>query len=521
MTETPLPLIPWPRQLERRDGSCSLSSSKGYVLDADDDSRARATAALDLLRRGTGLSATTTTEPHALRLRLGPLEDDAADEADHVLDIAADAIMIQANEASGFLAAVQTLRQLLPAELEPAWDDESSDPSPGGALELPCLRIEDGPRFGWRGQHLDVVRHFFGADVVADFLRLAGSYKLNRLHWHLTDDQGWRLPLPGRPLLTEKGGRRRETIVEKNFNPFVGDGVPHEGSYTLDEIRDLVELAGWLGVELVPEIDLPGHATALLVAHPELACGEAPTEVECSWGEFEGVICPSETNVVALTELLAATAELFPGAFLHLGGDEVPRSRWERCSEVASLQEGEGLDGLEQVLSHFIDRLARPLIDRGRTVLAWDEVLEGGPREDLVLCAWRDASRVAAAARAGHRVISCYQQALYFDHYQGPPESEPLAIGGFSNAEKVHGVEPVPEELSSDEQARVIGVQGQLWTEYIATVEHLQVMALPRLLALAEVAWSSKDRPGWSHFEQRLGTHLDRLRRRGFAVHGG
>ena len=386
---------------------------------------------------------------------------------------------------------------------------------------LPGVLIDDRPRFSYRGMHLDVSRHFFEPDVVKRFLDLMARYRMNRFHWHLTDDQGWRIEIKAYPLLTEIGSRRAETILEKNFNPFVGDGIPHGGFYTQEEVRDIVEYAGGLGIEVIPEIEMPGHARAALAAYPELGCTGGPYEVSTVWGVHEDVFCPHPETFRFIETVLGEVAGLFPSRFIHVGGDEVPKAQWASNPVAQEIMEQEGLADEVALQSWFMKRVQEIVAGLGRRMIGWDEIREGGLAPGAVVMSWRGTVGGIEAARQGHDVIMTPVSHTYFDLYQGDPGSEPIAAdwpGHGLDLETVYSFEPVPEELTSAEAGRILGGQGNVWTEYISSPEKLEYMILPRMLAMSEVLWTPAQQRAWPDFERRVSSEVRMLQHEGYNV---
>ncbi len=410
-------------------------------------------------------------------------------------------IELAAADAAGYLHGETTLRQLLPA------DTDSARP-----CRLPGVIIEDGPRFAWRGLHLDVVRHFFPAARVREAIDWCAAHKLNRFHWHLTDDQGWRMPVGVRPRLAEVSAWRVEA-----------DGSRHGGCYTEDEIREVVRHAGDRGVIVVPEIETPGHARAVLAAYPELSCTGQAEPVPHTWGIFDDVFCAGNDAVFDfLEDVLGEVAGLFPGPYIHLGGDEVPKNRWLSCPSCRARMERHGLRTGEELQAWFIGRVARMIRSLGRIAIGWDEILEGTASEpadrseDVIVMSWRGFDGAIAAARAGRDVIACPTQHCYLDSYQGPVATEPPAFPRDVYLEAAYAFEPVPPELAgTPHEARVLGGQACIWTERILDWDHLGYMAFPRLCAVAESLWTAPERRDYADFLGRMRVHEERLRREG------
>ncbi len=420
-------------------------------------------------------------------------------------------VLVEASTDAGVFYAFQTVRQLLPPDVE------STTPVDDVDWILPSVVIEDAPRFAYRGMHLDVGRHFFDVDVVKAYVDTMARFKINRFHWHLTEDQGWRIEIDAYPRLTEVGAWRAESPVEDNLDPYVGDGERHGGFYTKDEVRDVVAYAAERFVTVVPEIELPGHATAALAAYPELGCTDATLDVSTTWGIHDTIFCPKEATFEFLETVLSEVMELFPSELIHIGGDEVPKRQWEESEQAQAVMRREGLADEDELQSWFTRRIERHLRANGRQLIGWDETLEGGLAPGAMVMSWRGIEGGIAAARQGHDVVMTPVEHAYFDFYQGDAASEPLAMNwaGFAiPLETVYAFEPLPDVLTDTEAQHIVGAQGNVWTEYIPTAEHLEYMAYPRALALAEVAWSSRATRDWETFVERLPgvlAHLDAL----------
>jgi hexosaminidase len=363
--------------------------------------------------------------------------------------------------------------------------------------------------------HLDVARHVFPVRFIERYIDLLARYKLNVFHWHLTDDQGWRIEIKKYPRLTEVGAWRRETVAEKNLEPYIGDGIPYGGFYTQAQVREIVEYARRRHVTVIPEIELPGHAQAALAAYPELACTPGPFEVRTTWGVDEDVYCPTERTFAFLEDVLTEVLALFPSPYIHIGGDEVPKTRWEESAEAQGVMRREGLKDEHELQSWFIRRIERFLTARGRRLIGWDEILEGGLAPQATVMSWRGTAGGVAAAQQGHDAVMTPGSHLYFDYYQGDPAFEPLAIGGLTPLEKVYAYEPIPDTLTPAEAGHILGAQANVWTEYLKTPAQVEYMALPRMLALAEVVWSPREARDWAGFARRLPPELAALDRLG------
>ena len=425
----------------------------------------------------------------------------AEKEGSYTLTVAREGIEISSSTGAGLFYGLQSLRQLL----------EDAAPGPRPQARIPALTIVDTPRFQWRGLHLDVARHFQPVAFVKKYIDLMARYKLNTFHWHLTDDQGWRIEIKKHPRLTSVGGCRKETMVARNFNPYVGDGTAHCGFFTQDEIRDVVQYARERYITVVPEIEMPGHAKAALAAYPELACTPGPFDVWTRWGVDEDVFCPHDATFTFLEDVLTEVIDLFPGRYIHVGGDEVPKTRWKASPVAQEIIRRENLKDELELQSWFIRRIERFLSSKNRRLIGWDEILEGGLAPEATVMSWRGTSGGIAAAREGHDVIMSPNSPMYFDHYQGDARFEPLAIGGFNPLEQVYAYEPVPDSLTADQAKHILGAQANMWTEYLKTPEAVEYMLWPRALALAELTWSSKEARDWNSFVARLPNALRAL----------
>lgn len=400
-------------------------------------------------------------------------------------------LRLVAGDAAGMFYAFVSLQQIL-------------EQHPEG--NLPEFEITDRPRFGWRGMHLDVCRHFFSVEEIKRYLDLLARYKINRFHWHLTEDQGWRLPVPSLPGLSKVAAWRRETLVGRPVAPMRYDGRRYGGYYTRQDIREVVAYARERHIVVVPEIEMPGHALAALAAYPELSCTGGPFEPATHWGVFEDVFCAGKDTVFRFLEtVLGEVVELFPGPWVHIGGDECPKKRWETCPDCQTRIREEGLADEHELQSYFIKRIERILKSKGRKLIGWDEILEGGLAPEATVMSWRGTEGGIAAAQAGHDAIMSPGRPCYFDHYQAQPDSlEPLAICCYNPLPAVYAYEPVPDELTGDAVRHILGAQGNVWTEYMPTFDQVTYMALPRMPALAEVLWSPPNSRHYPDFVERL-----------------
>jgi len=414
------------------------------------------------------------------------------------LTVSPDRVTIKGQAANGVFYGLQTLRKSVPAIAY------------GLDIILPAAVIKDAPRFAYRGMMLDVGRHFFSVDFVKRYIDLLAMHNMNYFHWHLTEDQGWRIEIKKYPRLTEIGSIRKETGIGASRTEF--DGKPYGGFYTQDEIREIVKYAQERYVTVIPEIDLPGHMLAALAAYPELGCTGGPYEVACHWGVFPDVLClGNEKTYEFLEGVLAEVIELFPSKYIHIGGDEAPRTRWEMCPKCQGLAKKEGLktdrehSTEDRLQSYCMKRIERCLNEKGRQIIGWDEILDGDVAPNATVMSWRGIRGGIKAAKLKHDVIMTPNDYMYFDYYQSDDKTqEPLAMGSGVTVEKVYGFEPVAAELENEEKKHILGVQANVWTEYIATPEHVEYRMVPRIAALAEVQWMMPEEKDYQEFLKRL-----------------
>lgn len=505
-------VVPRPAFMTPLEGTFVIDSTTTVRVRSDDpEARRIAEAWAARLRLASGLPLPLVDADAPSQLVFA-LDAEAAIESEgYELTVTSRSVVVRAADAAGLFYGAQTLRQLAP----PAVERVGVAPNSAEVeWSVPAVAIEDAPRFAYRGLHLDVARHFFDVETVKRLIDRMALYKLNRFHWHLTDDQGWRIEIERYPRLTEVGAFRDQTLVgHAGARPEVYDGVRTGGYYTQDEIREVVAYAAERHVTIVPEIEMPGHASAAIAAYPELGCSGEPVEVAQTWGVFEDIFCPTEETFAFLDDVLTEVVALFPGQVIHIGGDEAPKAAWERSDVAQAVMARERLADEHELQSYFVGRIEAILAEKGRTLMGWDEIVEGGLSPTAVLMFWRHWAPQALdyAAAQGNAIVMTPNHTMYFDHYQGDPALEPLAFGGLSPLEKVYGYEPVPESFTPAQAARVLGTQANVWTEYIPTPSHLEYMVFPRLLALSEVTWSTRDRRDWADFESRLPLQLRRL----------
>jgi len=450
-------------------------------------------------------------------ITLGLLKTAKPIKDEYLINVGANTVVISAITDTALFYGIQTLLQLLPTE---------KDSINNKQFKIPQLTILDYPRFQYRGMHLDVGRHFFGVDDVKKYIDYLAYHKFNTFHWHLTEDQGWRIEIKKYPLLTSVGGFRNGTII--GHNPGTGnDSIHYGGFYTQDEVKDVVKYAQDRYITIIPEIELPGHSSAAIAAYPQLSCfpedstkispkiswsgSRAGKQVQQSWGVFEDVYCPSDYTFTFLENVLDEIIPLFPSQYIHIGGDECPKTAWKRSAFCQQLIKEKDLKDEHGLQSYFIGTIEKYINSKGKKIIGWDEILEGGLAPNATVMSWRGEEGGIAAAKQHHDVIMTPTTYVYFDYSQSKPEDS-VTIGGFLPLEKVYNYEPVPKELSQDEAKFVLGAQANVWTEYIGSMSKLEYMIFPRMSALSEVLWSPKESRNWNNFSAGLTTMYKRYK---------
>ncbi|MBE6273261.1 MAG: beta-N-acetylhexosaminidase [Bacteroides sp.] len=491
-------IIPIPQEIVMgQDGAFTLANgTKVLYPEGNEKMQKNAQFLADYVKELTGntLSVEAGTDGKGIVLQVTPNE---AQPEGYQLKVAADKVVINGGSEAGVFYGIQTLRKSIPA-------------GQGINVSLPAVEINDAPRFSYRGAMLDVSRHFFPVEDIKSFIDMLALHNINRFHWHLSDDQGWRIEIKSRPLLTEKGSKRTETVIGRNSGKY--DGIPHEGFYTQEQIKEVIAYAADQHITIIPEIDLPGHMQAALHAYPELGCTGGPYEVWTQWGVSDNVLCAGNDDVLKFIEdVFAEIVELFPSEYIHVGGDECPKTRWQECPKCQARIKALGIKGdskhtAEEYLQSFIINHAEKFLNsKGRQMIGWDETLEGGLAPNATVMSWRGEGGGIEAAKQKHDVIMSPNTYLYFDYYQTKDiDNEPLAIGGYLPLENVYNYEPMPKSLTPEEQKYIIGVQANLWVEYVATLSHIQYMELPRMAALSEIQWSGAEKKNYECFLSRL-----------------
>ena len=501
--EQKVSLVPQPMQIQLGQGAFILKPTT--VIVAGGSARPVGQYLADTLAPATGFNlaikevALQSGSQFVLLLDVAAL--DRLGPEGYELKVMPDTIFAHAPTPRGLFYACQTIRQLLPPQIL------SQKKVDGISWTIPVVEITDKPRYSWRGMHLDVGRHFFDVNFIKKYLDLIALHKMNTFHWHLTEDQGWRVEIKKYPKLTEIGAWR-----EGEYGKKYPDGKKYGGFYTQDEIREIVAYAQQRFITVVPEIEMPGHSVAALAAYPELSCTGGPFKVRESWGVEEDVFCAGNDKTFEFLEnVLTEVTDLFPGLYLHIGGDECPKNRWKNCPQCQARIKNEGLKDEHELQSYFIKRIEKFLLTKNKRLIGWDEILEGGLAPTATVMSWRGMGGGIAAATQGHDVVMSPTSHCYFDFYQADPAQEPKAIGGFLPLEKVYSFEPTPAQLTPEQAQHVLGAQGNVWTEYMLTTDYVEYMAAPRICALAEVVWSPQNLRNWDNFQLRLAPHLLRL----------
>lgn len=500
-------ILPLPVTITRGEGSFLLTPDT--VIVADEQARPLASVLVGMLAPALGFTLHIQAEAPADRSVISlNLDTQLArlGQEGYTLRVTPEQVTLSSASPHGLFYAIQTLRQLLPEAIFSTTSVERD-------WRVPAVTIEDFPRYSWRGLMLDTSRHFTPKQSILKMIDLLALHKMNVLHLHLTDDQGWRIEIKKYPRLTEIGSRRKETVVGHAFNSEGYDGVPHGGFYTQDDLREIVAYAAARFITVVPEIEVPGHAQAAIAAYPEFGVLDKPVEVATIWGIHPYLYAPTQESVQFLQDVLTEVMEIFPSPYIHVGGDEAIKDQWRASAQVQARIKELGLQNEEELQSWYIRQMDTFLSQHGRRLVGWDEILEGGLAPGAIVMSWRGYDGGIQAAQAGHDVIMCPVSHVYFDYYQSNNPAEPLAIGNYTPLDKVYSFEPVPPQLTAEEGQHVLGAQGTLWSEYIPTPEHLEYMAFPRAVALAEAIWTPQERRDFADFRQRLARHESRLTR--------
>lgn len=493
-------VVPLPQQIVPAKGEpFMLRAVTPIVVPVGDETMLRHAEFLrDAVEQSTGLRLNITTDRRARQaIRLQLNNKIQGSEAYRML-VTAKGITVEAATTAGIFYAIQTLRKSMPQGCFTA-------------ITMPAVTIADAPRFSYRGMHLDCARHFFSIDFVKRYIDLLALHNMNTFHWHISDDQGWRIEIKRYPLLTEVGSMRSHTVVGHNAPIF--DETPYGGFYTQEQARDIVSYAAERHITVVPEIDMPGHMLALLAAYPKLGCTGGPYAVEPTWGVFDDILCAGNERVFAVVnDILDELIDIFPSKYIHIGGDEAPKKRWEQCPRCQQrirdehITAKDGMTAEMKLQGYFTNRVEKHLLSRGRSIIGWDEILEGDINPSATIMSWRGTEGGLRAAEEGHDVIMVPTSHCYFDYSQEPEDywQRTFTIGGFVPLDKIYSLEPAPATLPEAARRHIIGAQANLWSEYITCEQMAEYQVLPRMAALAEVQWTQPEQKHFDDFCQRL-----------------
>ncbi len=490
-------IIPQPEKLIPASGSYTFqSNSTVTVVGSNAELTSVAHLLTDQLKAAFGLSL--TVKPGTMKSTgIFFEQNNQLGEEAYQLSVTPKKIAIQSKTGKGAFYALQSLFQLMPSQI---FSVTTSNQKP---TALAC-QIEDAPRFSYRGLMLDAGRHFYSVAFIKHYIDLMAVYKLNTFHWHLTEDQGWRIEIKKYPLLTSISSIRKESMVG-SYGDMKFDKTPYGGFYTQEDIKEVVAYASKKFVTIIPEIEMPGHSQALLAAYPQLGCNpDKIYEVATKWGVSEDVLCPREETFTFMQDVLSEVMNLFPGQYIHIGGDECPKKQWKESRFCQDLIKKLKLKDEHELQSYFIGRIDQFITSKGKKMLGWDEILEGGLSPNAMVMSWRGTAGGIEAAKLNHDVVMSPNNFFYLDYYQADPKTQPLAIGGNLPLSKCYSFEPDLPELTAQEAKHIVGVQANVWTEYIATPAYAEYMTFPRALALSEIGWSPKRPKNYAEFLTRV-----------------
>ncbi len=499
-------IIPQPLSVQEKSGNFKLSSTTKIVYEKGNiDLKAISEKLSDQIKKTTGFQlkiaeAGLKPSKNEISLQLKSGLDSLGNEG-YTLFVSPDHIEVNANKPAGIFYGTETIYQLLSGGIK--------NMKSATSVLIPAVEILDKPRFPWRGLMLDVGRYFYSVDFIKQYIDALAMHKMNTFHWHLTEDHGWRIEIKKYPKLTEVGAWRDGTQFTR-FNEHINHN-PHGGYYTQDQIREVVKFAQERYVNIVPEIEMPGHTLAVLAAYPELSCTGGPFKIPINWAIQKDIYCAgNEKTFEFLGDVLSEVADLFPSSVIHIGGDEAPKDRWKACSKCQKRIKDEHLKDEHELQSYFIKRIEDLLRTKNKTIIGWDEILEGGLAPNAIVMSWRGEEGGIAAAKQHHDVVMTPNPFTYLDYYQGEPYHEPAAIGGLLTLEKVYSYEPIPSVLTEKEASYIKGIQGNLWAEYVHSPEKAEYMTFPRAAAIAEIGWSQPQNKNWENFKQRMETQYKR-----------
>ncbi|MBD2751294.1 beta-N-acetylhexosaminidase [Spirosoma validum] len=502
-------IVPKPVRLDERSGSYTLPAKPTIsVQSANPEVQRIAQMFADQLAKSTGTAPVVKSGKASKAISFVNAKGSKLGAEGYSLDVSPKQIVLTAEQPQGFFYGVQSLMQLMPAAVF------SPTKVSGVTWSVPACLIEDQPRYGYRGSMLDVGRHFYPVPFIKKYIDLLALHKFNTFHWHLTEDQGWRIEIKKYPKLTESASIRPRTMVGHYSDRKYSD-KPYGGFYTQDDVRDVVKYAQERYITVIPEIEMPGHSVAVLSVYPELGGNpDRVLPVTGTWGVHEQVLFPREETFTFLENVLTEVMALFPSQYIHIGGDECPKTEWKQSKFCQALMKEKGLKDEHELQSYFIQRIDKFVTSKGRRIIGWDEILEGGLSPNATVMSWRGVDGGIAAARQNHDVIMSPTTYCYLDYYQADPKTQrqPVAIGGFLPLEKVYSFNPsVSDSLTADQAKHVLGVQANIWSEYMPTTHYVEYMAYPRILAIAETAWTPKEAKNFDDFKRRLDVHKKRL----------
>ncbi|WP_103070085.1 family 20 glycosylhydrolase [Aquimarina sediminis] len=482
-----LSITPKPLNVKKTQGHFELNKTTTFLCH-EESSKVIANFFIEKLKISTGHSFSISNNGDNNKNTIQLIKETSSDfdDEEYAVSITKDQVSIKAKTDQGLFYGMQTLMQLLPQ-----YNTTNKTQLP---FKIQAVDINDKPRFAWRGMHLDVSRHFFSTDFIKKQLDVLSLFKINKFHWHLTDDQGWRIEIKKYPKLTSIGSKRKNA-----------DGTFHQGYYTQEEIKEVVAYAKERFIDVIPEFDTPGHAIAILAAYPELSCEDEKYEVRNLWGVESSILCAGkEETYTFIEDVIKELSSLFPYEYYHMGGDEVPKDQWKNSLVCQELKKREGLKDEKEIQSYFMARVEKILVKYKKKMIGWDEILEGGITPTTNIMSWQGEEGGIKAANEGHDVIMTPSQFCYFNFYQGDPKAEPLAFGGYIPLEKVYNYDPIPKEIAEDKKKHILGAQGNVWTEYTYEDETIEYLLYPRILALAETTWTQKENKAYDNFLDRL-----------------
>jgi len=496
-------IIPLPAEVTDQEGLFTLSNSTKIEISSESDQMRQLASFLTVHTEkyyefSNTVVTSETGDKGSVFLKLD--ENLKLGKEDYHLSVSSDGVQIEAATPNGLFYGVQTLIQLMP-----------STPKQVTEIILPGVEIKDSPRFSWRGLHLDVSRHFMPKEFILKYLDYMAMHKLNTFNWHLADDQGWRIEIKKYPRLTEVGSERKTTMIGHINNPTGVDTIPTGGYYSQNDVREIVAYASQRFITIVPGIGMPGHALAALAAYPELGCTGVPYEVATRWGTFNDVYCPGkEGTYTFIKDVIAEMTTLFPGRYIHIGGADCSETRWEKCPQCQLKMKTDSMSNVHDLHNYFVRRIGRTLDSLGRDMVGWDEIVKDTLITKAVVMSWRGQNEGIEAIQRKLQTVMSPVKFCNFDQYQTDPKGEPLAVGGLLTLEQVYNFEPVPQDLSRQETRYIIGAQANVWTQYMKTPEYVEYMIFPRVAALSEVLWSTKESRNYPWFKKRM---LEQIKR--------